>query len=48
MSDPALYAFAIAGGKALKDNCATCRSTGGAGAPGYPNLNDDIGFGAIA
>lgn len=40
--DPALYAFAIAGGKsAFKDNCATCHGTGGAGAEGYPNLNDD-------
>ncbi len=41
-TDPALYAFAIAGGKSsFKDNCATCHGTGGAGAPGYPNLNDD-------
>ncbi|MCI5050221.1 MAG: cytochrome-c oxidase, cbb3-type subunit III [Rickettsiales bacterium] len=41
-NDPELYAFAIAGGKAsFKDNCATCHGTGGAGAPGYPNLNDD-------
>lgn len=40
--DPELYAFAQAGGKAaFKDNCATCHGTGGAGAPGYPNLNDD-------
>ena len=42
MNDPELYAFAVAGGKAaFKDNCATCHGTGGAGAPGYPNLNDD-------
>lgn len=42
MNDPALYAFAVAGGKAVfKDNCATCHGTGGAGAKGYPNLNDD-------
>lgn len=42
MDDPELYAFAIAGGKAMfKDNCATCHGTGGAGATGYPNLNDD-------
>lgn len=42
MRDPELYAFAIAGGKAaFKDNCATCHGTGGAGAKGYPNLNDD-------
>lgn len=41
-NDPELYAFAIAGGKAaFKDNCATCHGTGGAGAKGYPNLNDD-------
>lgn len=40
--DPALYAFGMAGGKAaFGDNCATCHGTGGAGAPGYPNLNDD-------
>ena len=40
--DEALYAFALAGGKsAFGDNCATCHGTGGAGAPGYPNLNDD-------
>ncbi|MBN66379.1 MAG: cytochrome-c oxidase, cbb3-type subunit III [Rickettsiales bacterium] len=42
MNDPELYAFAQAGGEsAFKDNCATCHGTGGAGAPGYPNLNDD-------
>ncbi len=42
MNDPKLYAFAVAGGRvAFKDNCATCHGTGGAGAPGYPNLNDD-------
>jgi cytochrome c oxidase cbb3-type subunit 3 len=40
--DNKLYTFALAGGKAaFKDNCATCHGTGGAGAPGYPNLNDD-------
>jgi len=40
--DPGLYAFAIAGGQsAFRDNCAACHGTGGAGAPGYPNLNDD-------
>lgn len=40
--DPELYAFALAGGKAaFKDNCTTCHGTGGAGAKGYPNLNDD-------
>ncbi|MCB9991988.1 MAG: cytochrome-c oxidase, cbb3-type subunit III [Rhodospirillales bacterium] len=40
--DPSLYAFAVAGGSAaFKDNCATCHGTGGAGAKGFPNLNDD-------
>lgn len=42
MNDTELYAFAMAGGaSAFKDNCATCHGTGGAGSPGYPNLNDD-------
>lgn len=42
MNDEELYAFANAGGaSAFKDNCATCHGTGGAGAKGYPNLNDD-------
>jgi cytochrome c oxidase cbb3-type subunit 3 len=42
MNDPSLYAFAMAGGNAaFKDNCATCHGTGGSGAKGYPNLNDD-------
>lgn len=42
MNDPELYAFANAGGAAaFKDNCATCHGSGGAGAKGYPNLNDD-------
>ena len=41
-ADSGLYAFALAGGaSAFKDNCATCHGTGGAGASGYPNLNDD-------
>ncbi len=40
--DPKLFEFAVAGGAAtFKDNCATCHGTGGAGGPGYPNLNDD-------
>jgi cytochrome c oxidase cbb3-type subunit III len=40
--DEALYAFGLAGGRAaFGDNCATCHGTGGAGASGYPNLNDD-------
>lgn len=42
MADPALYAFAVAGGQAaFKDNCATCHGTGASGSIGYPNLNDD-------
>lgn len=40
--DPALLALARASGKAaFGDNCAPCHGTGGAGAKGYPNLNDD-------
>lgn len=40
--DPELFEFALAGGAAaFKDNCATCHGTGGAGGPGFPNLNDD-------
>lgn len=42
LNDSELAAFARAGGgSAFKDNCATCHGTGGAGGPGYPNLNDD-------
>lgn len=41
-NDPELYAFAIAGGKAMfKENCAACHGTGAQGLKGYPNLNDD-------
>lgn len=41
-ADPKLYAFAVAGGKAMfKENCAACHGTGAQGSPGYPNLNDD-------
>jgi cytochrome c oxidase cbb3-type subunit 3 len=41
-SDPALRAFAVAQGRAaFGDNCAPCHGSGGAGSPGYPNLNDD-------
>ena len=40
--DPALLALARARGKTVfADNCAPCHGTGGAGAKGYPNLNDD-------
>jgi len=39
---PELFAFARAQGKAaFGDNCAPCHGAGGAGAKGYPNLNDD-------
>tara|TARA_R110002072_G_scaffold44289_12_gene124028 strand:- start:1422 stop:2339 length:918 start_codon:yes stop_codon:yes gene_type:complete len=42
-SDPALFDFALAAGRsAFGDNCATCHGSGGQGAPGYPNLNDDV------
>jgi len=41
-ADPALYAFAVAGGKTLfKENCSGCHGTGAEGRRGYPNLNDD-------
>jgi cytochrome c oxidase cbb3-type subunit 3 len=40
--DPALLALARASGKStFGDNCAPCHGSGGAGAKGYPNLNDD-------
>jgi cytochrome c oxidase cbb3-type subunit 3 len=40
--DPALLAFATAGGKAaFNENCAACHRAGGAGAKGFPNLADD-------
>lgn len=40
--NPDLRRIALAQGKAaFGDNCAPCHGTGGAGAPGYPNLNDD-------
>jgi len=40
--DPALLGFARAQGKAaFGNNCAPCHGSGGAGAKGYPNLNDD-------
>ncbi len=40
--DPALLEFALAGGRsAFAVNCSQCHGLGAAGAPGYPNLNDD-------
>jgi cytochrome c oxidase cbb3-type subunit 3 len=40
---PDLLDFALAMGKsAFGDNCATCHGAGAQGAPGYPNLNDDV------
>lgn len=40
--DPALYAFALAGGAAaFKNHCAACHGTGADGMAHYPNLNDD-------
>src|SRR3978361_26473 len=40
--DPALLALARARGKAVfGDNCAPCHGSGGAGAKGFPTLNDD-------
>ncbi len=41
-SDPELLEFAMAGGRsAFAVNCSQCHGRGAAGAPGYPNLNDD-------
>ena len=41
-STPQLLDFARAlGGRAFADNCAPCHGSGGGGAKGYPNLNDD-------
>lgn len=41
-STPNLLEFAMANGKAaFGDNCAPCHGSGGGGAIGYPNLNDD-------
>ena len=42
VADPQLLDFARAVGKsAFAENCAPCHGAGGAGAKGYPNLNDD-------
>ncbi|WP_339914191.1 cytochrome-c oxidase, cbb3-type subunit III [uncultured Brevundimonas sp.] len=41
--DPELQAYALAvGGSVFGDNCASCHGVGGGGAPGYPNLRDDV------
>ena len=42
-ADAELFAFATAGGAAsFAENCAPCHGAGGAGAPGYPSLADDV------
>ncbi len=42
VADPELSRFARSAGKSLfKVYCSQCHGTGAAGAPGYPNLNDD-------
>jgi cytochrome c oxidase cbb3-type subunit 3 len=42
LGDPQLLDFARALAKpAFAENCAPCHGSGGAGAKGYPNLNDD-------
>ncbi|MEJ0027127.1 MAG: cytochrome-c oxidase, cbb3-type subunit III [Rhizomicrobium sp.] len=41
-ANPDLLQFALAEGRAtFGDNCAACHGSGGQGAHGYPNLNDD-------
>jgi cytochrome c oxidase cbb3-type subunit 3 len=41
--DPALQEFARAAGESVfGDNCQTCHGAGGAGAPGFPVLADDV------
>lgn len=43
VADPQLAEFARAAGETtFADNCATCHGAGGAGAPGYPSLADDV------
>lgn len=43
VADPQLSEFARAAGETtFGDNCRTCHGAGGAGAPGYPNLADDV------
>ena len=41
--DQQMLAFAEIGGRAaFADNCVPCHRAGGAGAPGFPNLTDDV------
>ena len=41
-SDENMFRFALAGGEsAYKVYCSQCHGSGGQGAPGFPNLNDD-------
>lgn len=41
--DPQLQQFARAAGEsAFAEHCVACHQAGGAGAPGYPNLADDV------
>ncbi|MEQ8344450.1 MAG: cytochrome-c oxidase, cbb3-type subunit III [Sneathiellaceae bacterium] len=41
-ADPDLLRFAVAGGRsAFAVNCSQCHGSGGQGATGFPNLNDD-------
>ncbi len=40
--DPELMEYALRGGESVfKNICSTCHGTGGGGAKGFPNLNDD-------
>lgn len=42
LENPELTRFAVAGGESkFKVYCSQCHGVGAAGAPGYPNLNDD-------
>ncbi|MGE0829768.1 MAG: cytochrome-c oxidase, cbb3-type subunit III [Hyphomonadaceae bacterium] len=43
IADPDMRDFAFAAGEAaFGDNCRTCHGAGGAGAPGFPSLADDV------
>jgi cytochrome c oxidase cbb3-type subunit 3 len=42
-ADAEMQAYTLKVGESVfGDNCATCHGAGGAGAPGYPNLRDDV------